>query len=127
MNQSSARFTASSVSALPPSLVTKSRLAFGFVRSNLPRRSQINYYYWYYGSLAMYPQQGADWAEWNRTARPLLLRHQVRNRGRHDGSWDPIGQWGAPAGRCVTTGFATLSLEVYYRYLPLARANNMNK
>ena len=99
----------------------------GIVRSNLPRRSQINYYYWYYGSLAMYQQQGADWAEWNRTAQPLLLRYQVRNRGRHDGSWDPIGQWGAPAGRCVTTGFATLSLEVYYRYLPLARANNVNK
>ena len=99
----------------------------GIVRSNLPSRNQVNYYYWYYGSLAMYQQQGGDWAEWNRKTRPLLLRNQVRDKGRRDGSWDPVGQWGGMAGRCVTTGFATLSLEVYYRYLPLARTNNVNK
>jgi len=89
------------------------------LRESWPSRRDVNYYYWYYGSLAMHQNQGPEWQEWNRRLRPVLLRSQVRG-GREMGSWDPTGQWGAQAGRCVITGMATLSLEVYYRYLPLS-------
>ena len=44
------------------------------------------------------------------------------------GSWDPQRPtpdiWGMKGGRIVTTALATLTLEVYYRYLPLYRVNN---
>jgi uncharacterized membrane protein len=46
--------------------------------------------------------------------------NQVRIGQREDGSWDPVGKWGRESGRCVVTAMATLSLEVYYRYLPLS-------
>ena len=53
--------------------------------------------------------------------RPVFLKAQVKRPGQVslDGSWDPIGEWGPKAGRCIITGMATLSLEVYYRYLPM--------
>ena len=68
----------------------------------------------------MHQNQGQPWEKWNERVQPILLRNQVRNNGRNDGSWDPVGQYGTPAGRPVITALATLSLEVYYRYLPLS-------
>lgn len=91
-----------------------------YLQRKMPSRRNINYYYWYYGSLAMHQNQGAPWEEWNKRIRPILIRNQVRKDRREDGSWDPVGQWGSQSGRCVTTAMATLSLEVYYRYLPLS-------
>ena len=89
------------------------------VQGQLPSRTRANYYYWYYGSLAMHQNQGDVWKKWNQRLQPILLRNQVRTNRRDDGSWDPIGEWGFQAGRPVITALATLSLEVYYRYLPL--------
>jgi hypothetical protein len=91
-----------------------------YLQRKLPRRKDVNYYYWYYGSLAMHQNQGEPWEKWNQAIRPILLRNQVRIGQREDGSWDPVGKWGRESGRCVTTAMATLSLEVYYRYLPLS-------
>jgi hypothetical protein len=41
--------------------------------------------------------------------------------GRLDGSWDPTqSRWGVErGGRIYTTALGTMTLEVYYRYLPL--------
>jgi hypothetical protein len=89
------------------------------VQGKLPSRTRANYYYWYYGSLAMHQNQGDAWEKWNQRLQPILLRGQVRTNRRNDGSWDPVGEWGFQAGRPVITALATLSLEVYYRYLPL--------
>jgi hypothetical protein len=37
-----------------------------------------------------------------------------------DGSWDPVGGGHVPTGgRVFSTALGALSLEVYYRYLPL--------
>ena len=36
------------------------------------------------------------------------------------GSWDTNLRWGAQGGRAFTTSLALLTLEVYYRYLPLS-------
>ena len=97
------------------------------IQAELPTRTTTNYYYWYYGSLAMHQNQGQPWEKWNERAQPILLGNQVRNNGRNDGSWDPVGQWGPHAGRPVITALATLSLEVYYRYLPLNSLDWMKK
>ena len=98
------------------------------IQKNLPNRQKTHYYYWYYGSLAMHQNQGDAWEKWNENLRPILVRNQVRNgNDRVDGSWDPIGQYGPQAGRCVVTAMATLSLEVYYRYLPLSSPEWLKK
>ena len=98
------------------------------IQKNLPNRQNTHYYYWYYGSLAMHQNQGDAWEKWNENLRPILVRNQVRNGSdRVDGSWDPIGQYGPQAGRCVVTAMATLSLEVYYRYLPLSSPEWLKK
>ena len=37
------------------------------------------------------------------------------------GSWHPNCRWGGYGGRVYSTAMATLSLEVYFRYLPIYR------
>ncbi|MFG0333259.1 MAG: prenyltransferase/squalene oxidase repeat-containing protein, partial [Maioricimonas sp. JB049] len=90
---------------------------------HLPRRSQTNYYYWYYGTLSMFHYGGEEWAQWNNALRDLLVSTQVSN-GRFAGSWEPRGPWGPYGGRVYSTAIATLCLEVYYRYLPLYQASD---
>ena len=76
----------------------------------------------------MHQNQGEPWEKWNENLRPILVRNQVRNGSdRVDGSWDPTGRYGPMAGRCVVTAMATLSLEVYYRYLPLSSPEWLKK
>ncbi|TWT58094.1 hypothetical protein KOR42_14650 [Thalassoglobus neptunius] len=87
-----------------------------YLLANRPSRSTINLYYWYYGTLAMYQHGGDDWDQWNNALRDLLIAEQ-RKTGPQAGSWDPRGVWGRYGGRIYSTAIATLSLEVYYRYL----------
>lgn len=87
-----------------------------------PRRTELNYYYWYYGTLAMHQHGGPEWDEWNTAMRDLVIAEQ-RQTGPYAGSWDPRDVWGGYGGRVYSTALATLSLEVYYRYLPLYRLN----
>ncbi len=89
-----------------------------YLREQLPSLRDVNYYYWYYGCLALYQHQGAIWEEWNARMRPIFLKAQRRD-GQLAGSWDAEGDRKESYGRFVTTALATLSLEVYYRYLPL--------
>lgn len=86
----------------------------------LPDGRRPNFYYWYCGSLALYHHPGTAWEEWNRRMKPILLSAQSAS-GTHAGSWPAAGDWAKAAGRLGTTAFATLTLEVYYRYLPLYR------
>lgn len=89
-----------------------------YLARHLPRENQRDYYYWYYGALALYQHQGPVWEEWNSLLRPILLESQRRG-GADDGSWDTNSRWGPQSGRVVVTALAALTLEVYYRYLPL--------
>ncbi|HWE40488.1 MAG TPA: prenyltransferase/squalene oxidase repeat-containing protein, partial [Isosphaeraceae bacterium] len=85
-------------------------------------RTQFNLYYLYYGTLAMYQQGGDAWTRWNVRTRDEVLRRQ-RLQGHASGSWDPDeSQYGTHGGRIYCTALATLSLEVYYRYLRLYEA-----
>ena len=67
---------------------------------------------------AWYNYQGWIVEGWNAEGREHLVRAQKRGDAM-DGSWDPSGPWTETGGRVLSTCFATLTLEVYYRYLPL--------
>lgn len=94
--------------------------AVAFLGRYPPHRSQLNFYYWYYGTLAMFQYGGEPWERWNTALRDLLVEDQ-RQSGPLAGSWDPRDPWGPYGGRVYSTAVATLCLEVYYRYLPLYR------
>jgi hypothetical protein len=92
--------------------------AVGYLSSRIPKKSEWNLYYWYYGTLAMKQYGGEPWDAWNSAVRDELVASQ-RTEGDAAGSWDPIGPWGPYGGRVYATALATLCLEVYYRYTPL--------
>ena len=88
------------------------------METELPSEDQVNLYYWYYGTLAMYQAGGSGWQRWNKALKRSLLGLQNRD-GDDAGSWPASGTWGGYGGRVYSTAIATLSLEVYYRYLPV--------
>ncbi len=94
----------------------------GYLMKNLPRSEQRNNYYWYYATQVMHNLPGPEWDTWNRQMRRILVESQVR-QGCATGSWDPEkptrDAWGQHGGRLMMTSMSALSLEVYYRYLPL--------
>lgn len=77
-----------------------------------------NLYLVYYGTMALYQYQGWIWERWNSEVRDQLIRTQAQS-GPRQGSWDPAGPWSESGGQVLATCFAILTLEVYYRYLPL--------
>lgn len=80
----------------------------------------IDLYYVYYGTLCVFQQGGELWKKWNDDLKKILLDNQ-RKDGDEDGSWDPAGAYSNTWGRVGQTALAVLSLEVYYRYLPMYR------
>lgn len=86
------------------------------------RNPQRDTYYWYYATQVMYHMGGDYWKAWNGRLHPLLVNTQVK-RGSMAGSWDPRSpvpdRWAPHAGRLYVTTMNLLSLEVYYRHLPL--------
>ncbi len=87
-----------------------------------------NTYYWYYATLAMHNFADADWNTWNRKMRRALIETQIKV-GCATGSWDPekptLDAWGSSGGRLMTTSLSALTLEVYYRYLPLFKTDSL--
>jgi squalene-hopene cyclase-like protein len=78
---------------------------------------QIDMYYWYYGTLAMYQVGGPHWKSWRRGMETAIVGSQRRETGRDErGSWDAAGPWGAEGGRVYSTALMAMCLEVYYRY-----------
>jgi hypothetical protein len=98
------------------------RGAADFIMESLPdwngQNEGINFYYWYYASLAMF-QMGPDyWNRWNVAMKNALIPTQ-RKGGDEDGSWDPIGQWSSRGGRVYSTALGALCLETFMLYNPL--------
>jgi len=95
--------------------------------SNLPNRGGRNIYYWYYATQVMHNVSGSDWDTWNRSIRNVLRDTQCKEKCA-TGSWDPDkptrDAWADAGGRLMVTSLATLTLEVYYRYLPLYKIDN---
>ena len=77
--------------------------------------NHVDFYYWYYATLAMFQMGGDFWRQWNKSMKVALVDHQ-RTGGDENGSWDPIDAWGFAGGRVYATAINVLSLEIYYRY-----------
>lgn len=80
----------------------------------------IDFYYWYYGTYAMFQMGGNHWRTWNHHLNKAVTKHQIQT-GNAAGSWDPVGVWGDVGGRICSTALSVLSLEASYRYARLIR------
>ncbi|HEX8911867.1 MAG TPA: prenyltransferase/squalene oxidase repeat-containing protein, partial [Humisphaera sp.] len=84
-------------------------------------------YFWYYASLSLSQMQAnprvrETWDRLNARSRDAMIAAQ-HTGGDLDGSWTD-SRWGPKGGgRVFSTALATLTLEVYYRYLPLKPAD----
>jgi prenyltransferase beta subunit len=97
-----------------------------YILTRLPRRTQFNEYYWYYGTVAMYQYGGTGWQTWNEAIRDILISEQ-QTTGQFAGSWEPVSPWAKFGGRIYATALSTLCLEVYYRFLPLYQIGSAAK
>lgn len=78
-----------------------------------------NMYYNYYATQAMKHLGGRQWTEWNGEMRDFLVKSQSKD-GNAAGSWHfGNGHASDKGGRLYSTSLACMTLEVYYRYLPL--------
>ena len=90
-------------------------------------KQSIDYYYWYYGSLALNQFDGPDsprstgnyWNPWKKAMEEAVIELQDKNKERDEcsrGGWLVDGAW-SHAGRALyNTAINVLTLEVYYRY-----------
>lgn len=80
-------------------------------------------YYNYYATQVLHHYGGEDWKNWNKVMSEYLVKSQSRV-GATKGSWffDRGTDRGVAAGgRVYCTCLAVMTLEVYYRFLPLYR------
>jgi hypothetical protein len=77
-----------------------------------------NMYYNYYATQIMHQFGGDPWELWNSQMRDFLVRTQV-GEGHESGSWYFDGGQAKPGGRLYVTAVAIMTLEVYYRHMPL--------
>ncbi len=80
----------------------------------------VNMYYNYYATQAMKHYGGDEWKKWNGVMREFLVESQSKE-GPTAGSWyfEGGGHGTTQGGRLYATSLACMTLEVYYRYLPL--------
>jgi prenyltransferase/squalene oxidase-like repeat protein len=85
----------------------------------------VDYYYWYYGSLALNQFDGPDspkhtgkfWEPWNKAMVASLLELQDRHeKSCTRGGWLVPDRWCYTGGPLYATALNVLTLEVYYRY-----------
>jgi hypothetical protein len=96
-----------------------------YLLSMPPDAGNFNMYYYYYATQVVHFFEGDAWfKEWNPKMQKLLLSLQVK-AGANLGSWDKDGAIiGEHCGRLGTTCLALLTLEVYYRHLPLYKRDD---
>src|SRR5262249_4524812 len=88
-------------------------------------------YFYYYATQVMHFFGGDSWEEWNQGTktkkgiRDWLIEKQDKSNTHAKGSWSPQGdRWGSGGGRLMVTSLSLLTLEVYYRHLPLYRRDS---
>jgi hypothetical protein len=98
-----------------------------FLKGFPPQKGYFDMYYYYYATQVVHFYEGPDWHKfWNPRMRDLLVGLQNKGGGNDIlGSWDKDqGFIGQACGRLGTTCLALLTLEVYYRHLPLYKRDN---
>jgi hypothetical protein len=95
-----------------------------YLMKSLPPESGTNVgalYYYYYATQVLHHLEGPDFDLWNHRMREHLIRTQQLT-GHRTGSWNPEGaDHGGRGGRMYSTAMALLTLQVYYRHLPMYR------
>jgi hypothetical protein len=81
-------------------------------------------YYNFLATQVMFHWGGPEWDRWNPAMREHLISTQIRT-GHAAGSWDVADRHGNLGGRMYMTTLALLTLEVYYRHLPLNHRERM--
>lgn len=82
-------------------------------------RLNWNIYYDYYATQVLKQYGGKKWEAWNKVMREELIKSQSQ-KGPTNGSWYFTDDGhGSNGGRLYHTCMAVMTLEVYYRYLPL--------
>ena len=78
----------------------------------------IDFYYWYYATLAMFQVGGDPWTKWNKAMDSAMVDTQRKDTDycMYKGSWDNLDAWGGDGGRVYSTAVMAMCLEVYYRY-----------
>jgi hypothetical protein len=87
----------------------------------------IDYYYWYYGALALNQFDGPDapkktnkyWGPWNKAMADAILELQDHaEKACTNGGWMVLDRWSHESygGPLYTTAINVLTLQVYYRY-----------
>jgi hypothetical protein len=95
----------------------------------------IDYYYWYYGTLALNQfdgpaspkQNGKYWRAWDRALGDVLLPMQDETKTCAKGSWPTPDRWSLVGGPIYRTAINVLTLEVYYRYENAFAAASLKK
>ena len=79
-----------------------------------------NMYFNYYATQVMHHWGGEEWTRWNNVMRDQLVKTQHPLKDGHlAGSWDVADPHGGAAGRLYMTCLCVMTLEVYYRHLPM--------
>ncbi|MCG8450645.1 MAG: terpene cyclase/mutase family protein [Pirellulales bacterium] len=106
-----------------------SRMLLGWSRDHVPMLKgmariadqvphQNDMYFNYYATQALHHFGGAGWRRWNPRMRDYLVKSQA-TEGHERGSWYFQEAWSDRGGRLYTTTLSILTLEVYYRYMPM--------
>jgi hypothetical protein len=103
------------------------------LKKNGPSKTQGNTYYYYYATQVVHFFGGDDWVTWNlggkgpdgvrkQGMRDILIDTQDSSNSPNQGSWAPGNdQTSRGGGRLCNTCLSLLTLEVYYRHLPMYR------
>ena len=114
------------------------RMYLGWKQNSPPLRRGVQYlghtgpsindiYYDYYATQVLHHWGGTEWKKWNEVLREHLIESQAKE-GDALGSWKPTGDSGAgPGGRLYQTCLSIMTLEVYYRYLPIYQRETANR
>lgn len=83
---------------------------------------ESNMYYNYYATQVLRQYGGPQWDAWNNKMRDFLVESQVPQGNAEAGSWYFEDRHGSKGGRLYTTSLSLLTLEVYYRHLPIYKS-----
>lgn len=88
-----------------------------------------NMYYNYYATQVMFHYGGDSWKDWNKKMRDHLVNSQEKNEKDHAfGSWYFNGDHGSKSGgRLYITALSAMTLEVYYRYMPIYKSKSVEE
>jgi len=99
------------------------------MKSKMPNaQGALDMYYFYYATQVVHYFEGDEWyKEWNPKMREKLISMQNKDKSKQKelGSWEKDSSHiGSHCGKLGTTCMALLTLEVYYRHLPLYKRDS---